>query len=250
MKRHALTLIATAALLAGCGSLVPPAGTATPPLRQDFRVGMTPIDIRTDTANEWDGFFADVRLRQVVGIALTGNRSLQASAAAVERVRAQYRIAEAGRLPTVNVGASANRQETGGSTSTSYSVNLGLASYEIDLFNRLGSLEGAALARYLAQQETQRGAQLSLVAETANAWLLLSAEQQRLTLAQQLRDSQQRTLNLTEQRHQLGAASGLERARARTAFEAARGEATRAQSAVTQARLQLELLAGQPLPDD
>ncbi len=250
MKRHALPLITAAALLAGCGSLVPPAGTATPPLRQDFRVGMTPMDIRTDTANEWDGFFADERLRKVVGIALTGNRSLQASAAAVERVRAQYRIAEAGRLPTVNVGASANRQETAGSTSTSYSVNLGLASYEIDLFNRLGSLEGAALARYLAQQETQRGAQLSLVAETANAWLTLAAEQQRLTLARKLRDSQQRTLNLTEQRHQLGAASGLERARARTAFEAARGDATRAQSAVTQARLQLELLAGQPLPDD
>lgn len=250
MKPQHLTLIATAVLLAGCGSLVPARDKATPPLRDDFRVTATPAVATTALAHEWDGFFADAQLRQIVGIALTGNRSLQASAAAVERVRAQYRIAEAGRLPTVTAGASANRQETGGSTSTTYSASLGLAAWEIDLFNRLGSLEGAALARYLAQQETQRGAQLSLVAEVANAWLLLAAEQQRLTLAQQLRDSQQRTLNLTEQRHRLGAASGLEGARARTAFEAARGEATRAQAAVTQARLQLELLAGQPLPDE
>ncbi|MDR7331913.1 efflux transporter outer membrane subunit [Roseateles asaccharophilus] len=252
MKRAHLTLMAAACtLLAGCGSLVPPTEKIAPPLRQDFRPGMTPINLPTDTANEWDGFFADARLRKVVGIALLENRGLRASAAVVERVRAQHRITEADRIPDLNAGASATRQQVaGGATTSSYAVNLGLASYEIDLFNRLASLEGAALSRYLAQQQTQRSAQLSLVAEVSNAWLTLAAEQQRLTLAQQLRDSQQRTLSLTEQRHQLGAASGLERARARTAFEAARGEATRAAAAITQARLALELLAGQPLPDD
>jgi len=251
MTRHHMTLLAAAcALLAGCGSLVPPADKIAPPLREDFRPTATPAATTSGAAHEWDGFFADARLRQVVGISLAQNRTLRASAAAVERVRAQYRIAEADRIPDLNAGASATRQQVaGGATSTSYAVNLGLASYEIDLFNRLGSLEGAALARYVAQQETQRSARLSLVAEVTNAWLALAAEQQRLTLAVQLRDSQQRTLALTEQRYQLGAAAGLERARARTAFEAARGEATRAQSAVTQARLALELLAGQPLPD-
>lgn len=254
MKRHlqtpALTLIAAAALLAGCGSLVPATDQPAPPLREGFRLAGAPVDLPADRAHEWDGFFADSRLRDVVGIALQQNRSLRASAAAVERVRAQYRIAEADRIPDLNAGASATRQRAaGGATTTSYGVNLGLASYEIDLFNRLASLEGAALARYLAQQETQRSARLSLVAEVTNAWLTLAAEQQRLALAQQLRDSQQRTLTLTEERYRLGAVAGLERARARTAFEAARGEATRALSAVTQARLQLELLAGQPLPD-
>jgi outer membrane protein, multidrug efflux system len=251
MKHLHLSLLASCLLIAGCGSLVPPTGKVAPPLRADFRPAAAPVDLPANTAHEWDGFFADARLRQVVGIALLENRSLRAGAAAVERVRAQYRITEADRIPDLNAGASASRQRAaGGPTTSSYAVNLGLAAYEIDLFNRLGSLEGAALARYLAQQETQRSARLSLVAEVSNAWLTLAAEQQRLALAQQLRDSQQRTLSLTEQRHQLGAASGLERARARTAFEAARGEATRAQSAVTQARLALELLAGQPLPED
>jgi NodT family efflux transporter outer membrane factor (OMF) lipoprotein len=251
MKRQHLTLaaLASAALLAGCGSLVPARDTTTPPLREDFRVTATPAATPAAVAHEWDGFFADARLREVVGIALAQNRSLQASAAAVERVRAQARIAEAARLPAVNAGASASRQEAGGNTTTSYSVNLGLAAWELDFFNRLGSLQGAALARFLAQQETQQGARLSLVAETTSAWLTLAAEQQRLALAEQLRDSQQRSLALTEERYRLGAVGGLERARARTAFEAARGEAERARAAVVQARLQLELLAGQPLPD-
>lgn len=249
MKPQLLPLIAATALLGGCASLVPARDATTAPLREDFRVTATPKAAAAAATHEWDGFFADARLRDVVGIALAGNRNLQASAAAVERVRAQYRIAEAGRLPGVNAGAAANRQQSGGSTSTSYSASLGLAAWEIDLFKRLASLEGAALARFAAQQETQRSAQLSLVAEVATAWLALAAERQRLTLALQLRDNQQRTLDLTEQRHRLGAASGLDLARARTAFEAARGEAMRAQAAVTQARLQLELLAGQPLPD-
>jgi multidrug efflux system outer membrane protein len=262
MKRRALMPAGSAALtlaaalaLSGCGNLVPPTGAPQAPLRDDFRVGPVVAEAplgdaaSASTANEWDGFFADERLRRVVGLALSGNRSLRASVAAVERARALYGISEWSRWPEVEGTVSASRQRSGGSTSSSYSVNLGLAAWEIDLFDRIGSLQGAALARYLAQQETQRGARLSLVAEVAEAWLNLAAEGQRQRLATELRDSQQRSLQLTERQYELGAASGLQRARAQTAFEAARGEAARSAAAVTQARLALELLAGQPLPD-
>jgi len=247
--------------LGACGSLVPSTDAPTPPLREDFRPGAIAAAASaasasasaapTAASHEWRGFFADARLDEVVAIALDQNRSLRASAAAVERVRAQYRVTAADRWPEINAGASATRQRTSGGAdpTTSYSVNLGLASYEIDLFNRLGSLEGAALSRFLAEQETQRSARLSLAAEVTTAWLALAAAQQRLALNQELRDSQQRSLDLAERQYALGAASGLDRARARTAFESARGDAAESVGAVTQARLQLELLAGQPLPD-
>jgi len=256
MKRFGLTPAALAALtlaLVGCGSLVPPVEPSQAPLRENFRAEAVPAEAALADAaavSEWDGFFTDERLRRVVGLALAGNRSLRASVAAVERARAQYGITEANRLPELRGTAGASRQ--GGdaaNTSNSYTVSLGLAAWELDLFNRLGSLQGAALARYLAQQETQRGARLSLVAQVADAWLTLAADGQRQRLAEALRDSQQRSLDLTERQYQLGAASGLQRARAQTAFEAARGEAARSAGAVRQARLALELLAGQPLPD-
>lgn len=246
--------------LTACGSLVPTDGGAKPPMREAFRVvtpaastasapgsALTP----SDATNEWQGFFADARIDRVVAVALGQSRSLRASAAAVERVRAQYRIAESDRLPQVSAGASVTRQRTATSgAGTSYAANLGLAAFEIDLFDRLGSLEGAALSRFLAEEENQRTARLSLVAEVTNAWLTLAAERQRLLLAEQLRESQRRTLDLTERQYQLGATSGLDRARARTAFESARGDAARSAGAVEQARLRLELLAGQPLPED
>ena len=251
MKR--ILLAGLAGVLAGCASLVPPPEQPAAGLRDSFRVGTAEPPLADPaTASEWDGFFADERLRSVVGLALAGNRSLRAGVAAVERARAQYGISRAARLPEVDATASAGRQQGAGSTvnaSGSYSVALGLAAWEIDLFNRVGSLEGAALARFLAQQETQQGARLALVAGVADAWLTLAAERERLRLAGQLRDSQRRTLDLTERQAELGAASGLQRARAQTAFEAARGEAARSAAAVLQARLALEMLAGQPLSE-
>ncbi|RVT87948.1 efflux transporter outer membrane subunit [Inhella crocodyli] len=246
-------VLATAVLsgtLAGCGSLVPAREADTVRLRDDFRLD-APLSAATgaEAGSEWDAFFTEPRLRQVVGLALQHNRSLRASAAAVERVRAQYAITQADRIPDLDASTSATRQRVAGNTATTYAVSVGLARYEIDLFDRLGSLQGAALVRFLGQQETQAAARLSLVAEVSNAWLALAAEQQRLRLAEALRDSQQRSLDLTEQQYRLGAVSGLVRARAQTAFEAARGEAARSRAAVTQARLQLELLAGQPLDE-
>ena len=261
VKRAAYTALVMSTLgLAGCGSLVPKADAPQATLRDSFRTDTFAAEIplaSTAQASEWDGFFADERLRGVVGLALTGNRSLRASVAAVDRARALYGISEAARWPELGGSVAATRQRNvgnaaggaSGNTGSSYSVSLGLAAWEIDLFNRLGSLEGAALARFLAQQQTQQGARLSLVAQVAEAWLSLAAEAQRLRLADELRASQQRTLDLIERQYQLGAASGLQRARAQTAFEAARGEAARSAAAVVQARLVLELLAGQPLPD-
>ena len=176
VKRAAYTALVLSAMgLAGCGSLVPKADAPQATLRDSFRTDTVATDVplsSTAQASEWDGFFADERLRGVVGLALTGNRSLRASVAAVDRARALYGISEAARWPELEGSATATRQRNvgntvggaSGNTVGSYTVSLGLAAWEVDLFNRLGSLEGAALARFLAQQQTQQGARLSLVA--------------------------------------------------------------------------------------
>lgn len=253
MKAQVCTTLA-ALLLAGCGNLVPPAETPQAALREQFRIvgdlpaTGTPIPA-TIASNEWDDFFTDPRLRSVVGLALADNRSLRAGAEAVARVRALYRVAENAVLPELEAQTGATRQRSAGSSSQSFTLGVSVPAWEIDLFDRLGSLKGAALARYLAQQDSQQAARLALVAETAATWLQLAADRQRLRLAEQQRDSQQHTLSLTERRYQAGAASGLDRARAQAAFEAARGAAAESAGTAERTRLALELLAGQPLPE-
>lgn len=252
MRRIGLSSAAVVLALAGCGTLVPPAEGPSAPLRDSFRATDDPAGPALSdraAAHEWGDFFIDERLSRVVGLALADNRTLRAGVAAVERARAFYGISAAARWPELEGTASVARQDSGAGAATGYTVALGVTAWEIDLFDRVGSLQGAALARFLGQQETQAGARLVLVADVAAAWLALAAERQRQRLAEELRDSQQRSLSLTERQYELGAASGLQRARAQAAFEAARGEAARSAAAAAQARLALELLAGQPLPE-
>jgi outer membrane protein TolC len=74
-----------------------------------------------------------------------------------------------------------------------YSVNLGVSAWEIDFFGRLRSLERAALEEYLATEEAERTARILLIAETANGWLTLAADREKLELARSTLDTQQAT---------------------------------------------------------
>ncbi|MCK7493502.1 MAG: TolC family protein [Comamonadaceae bacterium] len=132
--------LGAALALAGCGSLVPPAERPSAPLRESFRVGAEtgePALADGAAAHDWDTFFVDERLRQVVGLALAGNRSLRAGVAAVERARAQYGIASAARWPRLDGTVSAGRQPDGDGGGTRYAVALGVPAWEIDLFDRV-----------------------------------------------------------------------------------------------------------------
>ena len=80
-----LALLSTALLLAGCVSLAPSGAPTNPPLRADFRVGDADPALAAAEASAWDAFFADARLREVVQLALSGNRSLRASAGKLKR---------------------------------------------------------------------------------------------------------------------------------------------------------------------
>lgn len=82
----------------------------------------------------------------------------------------------------------------------------------------------AALASYLATEQTQRSVQATLVSETAQAWLTLSANEQLLQLSTPTLESRQHSQQLTQKRHALGAATGLELATAQASVETARGD--------------------------
>jgi multidrug efflux system outer membrane protein len=72
------------------------------------------------------------------------------------------------------------------------SATAGLSSYELDLFGKTRGLSDAALQTDLASAETARATRIALIAETANAWLVLAADQDRLATARQTMQSAQR----------------------------------------------------------
>lgn len=203
----------------------------------------------------WRDFFADPQLQQLIERALVNNRDLRIATLNVEAARAQYRIQRAELLPAIDASGAGSSQRVAETLSQngesyvarSYSAGVGITAYELDLFGRIRSLKRAALERYLGDAETRRSAQISLVAELANAYLSLLADQALLQMTQDTLSNQQASYELSRQRFEAGAASGLDLRQAQTALETARAELARYRRQVELDRNALGVLVGGPL---
>lgn len=247
-------LLAALALLSGCVNLAPQYQRPEAPVAGQWlpSTGVPSGDAAADI--HWQQFFTDSRLARLQTLALTNNRDLRLAGLNIEKAQAQYRIQRAAAFPTIDAGVSGTHSRTSSSgtasTSHEYSAQLGLSSYELDVFGRVQNLQDEALEDYLALTETRRSTQISLVAEVATAWLTLAADNERLQLAQETLRSQQATYELTQRSHALGGSSGLALAQAQTTVESARGDVAVYASQILQDRNALRLLVGSDIPDE
>jgi multidrug efflux system outer membrane protein len=134
--------------------------------------------------------------------------------------------------------------------SESYSVNLGVASWEIDLFGRIRSLKDQALQEFLATEQAGRGARISIIAGTASAYFALAADRANLDLAECTLASQQDSYRLIKRQFDADLISEIDVRRAQTQVDAARLDVGRYTERVAQSRNALNLLAGGTVPED
>jgi len=243
--------LAVSLVLSGCSTLEPRSTEVAPAIPSQWPVaatsgaqGAAPADV-ADIG--WRDFFVDPRLQAVITQSLENNRDLRVAVLNVERARAQYRIQRADRVPAVGVQGQMTRSGGDAPVTEQFSANLGVVEFELDLFGRVRNLSQAALQQYFAEAANRRSAQLSLVAEVANAWLTLGADSEQLRIAQATLATYEDSLRLTEARRQLGGASALELSQTRTLVETARTDVARFAGQVAQDRNALVLLAGGPI---
>jgi multidrug efflux system outer membrane protein len=247
--------LAMALALSGCATLAPRGNEVAPSIPSQWPTtqstgGTGQARVVTDVADiGWRAFFPDPRLQAVITQSLDNNRDLRVAALNVVRARAQYRIQRADRVPSFNVQGQMTRTGGDAPVSEQYSANLGVAEFELDLFGRVRNLGEAALQKYFAETENRRGAQLSLVAEVANAWLTLGADREQWRIAQATLAAHEDSLRLIEARHQRGGSSALDVSQARTLVETARTDVARFTGQVAQDRNALALLAGGPVDE-
>jgi len=233
-------------LLSAC-SLTPEYERPAAPVPTTFAGSVS--EVAAPALPAWSDFVADDRLRQVVTLALQNNRDLRVAMANVEQVRAQYRIQRANQAPTVNLGVTGNRQASeGGDITSTYTAGLLVSAWEIDFFGRLGSLKEAALAQYLASEESARAAQTSLVASVISTWLSLQADEDLLSFTQQTQATREDSLRLTRLRFDNGAASALDLRQAESLAASARATLAQQQRQRSQDLNALALLVGQAVP--
>lgn len=207
----------------------------------------------------WRDFFRDERLQALIALALENNRNLRVAVQRVEQARAQFGIAQGERLPLFGAQGTqqvtrqpANMRASGGdgpTVSHSYIAGVGMTAFELDFFGRVRNLSQAAYEEYLSTEEARRTVQLTLVAQTAEAYLNLRSAQSMLDLMDKTLEARQGTLDLVKVRLGVGVASDLDLAQAQGQLETVRADRIATERTIAQARNALQLLLGVPIPD-
>jgi outer membrane protein, multidrug efflux system len=223
-KVFAPVLIAASAIfLTGCGTLAPDYKQPVLPVAAQFAGASAEAASAAAADIEWQNFFADAKLKQLIEAALQNNRDLRIAALNIEQARAQFQIRRADQLPTINAALSGSRQSAGANgINSAYSAGLGITAYELDFFGRVANLKDAALAQFLATEEGRKTAQISLIASVANTYLALLADDELLSITQQTLATRQATSRLAKLRFDSGIASELDARSAETLLEAAK----------------------------
>jgi multidrug efflux system outer membrane protein len=199
--------------------------------------------------------FRDARLQSLIGQALTNNRDLRVAAANIAAARAQYHIQRAELLPEVDATggyrhASANPTAAAVGTSNggnSFSADLGITSFEIDLFGRVRSLTTAAQDRYFETEAAARATRLTLVGDIATAWLTYASDKSLLKIARDTATSAQSSVALTSARLKGGVAPRTDLAQAQIILQTAQSDVAQQTTALAQDINALQLLVGAPV---
>lgn len=201
---------------------------------------------------DWQHFVVHSPLRRIVTIALENNRNLRQTLLKIEAVRARYRITRSDQWPGISGRASDTRERlphdvsgTGtAATRSTYQVDLGLNSFEMDLFGRVKSLSEAALQTWLSQEMTARAGRISLIAEVINAYISRNGAKAEYDLIARTLATREISLELIEKQRRYGAGSELDFQEALGLAERARARLEKAARSLAVAGNSLALLTG------
>ncbi|WP_294353949.1 efflux transporter outer membrane subunit [uncultured Sphingomonas sp.] len=133
------------------------------------------------------------------------------------------------------------------SNRSTFSAQLGVTAFEIDLFGRVRSLTSAALNRYFGQEAAARATRLTLVSDIANAWVTYGSDASLLKIAQDTATSAQRSVQLTRARLAGGVSPRSDVRQAEQVLETAQADLAQQRSLLAQDVNALQLLVGAPV---
>lgn len=176
----------------------------------------------------WRSFFADEKLVSLIDTALKNNKDLNVTLQDIEIARNEIRARKGDLLPTVGYQVGAGVEKVGrytsqgaGDASTDITpgasvpdilpdYNFGLqANWEVDVWHKLRNAKQAALTRYLSTVEGKNFVITNLVAEVANNYYELLADDNQLEIVKQNIALQSNALELMKIQMQATRVTGL-----------------------------------------
>lgn len=194
--------------------------------------------------DDWIAAFGDPALVALVDLALERNPNVEAARAGLAAARAQARIANAGRLPSLDANFRASETDGGMASGSSFSLGLD-AGWQADVWGRLSDQARAGYLGAEAAQADWAGARLSIAAAASRAWYALTEAGLQTALAQRDVDTRTRQLSIVERRFQRGVARSSEVRTARSALASSRAALASRERAEASAARRLETLVAE-----
>lgn len=217
MARGAIPALMLALMLGGC-ALASGGSGAVPdpsiPLPQNWSdAGAAKPDY--DPATYWRAL-EDPALTSLVEEALKNNLDIAQAASRLASARETLRQAHAAFLPQISATGSGTRA-VGSGASSDITTSLGLnASWEIDLFGKLGNSVKASRFDYRAAGYSLGDLQRAIAGQVAEQVISARATAQQLSIARDTLKNQDENLQIARWRNQAGLASSLDVEQARS----------------------------------
>ncbi|WP_027467939.1 efflux transporter outer membrane subunit [Deefgea rivuli] len=213
--RHRLNLmlIAVSAALSACAVNLPqPEPAQLAPQEKNWQAS-SPSAARLAEQKEWWQSWNDPVLDTLLNAAQQANPTLEFAQARIREARAKAYSAKSYLWPTVGATAAGTRSKNGllesGKMSNDGSVGLD-ANWEIDLWGGIRIATQSILADMAAREVEWHDAQVSIAAETANAYVALRAYQAMADIVAADLESRNRSLQLTIDKERVGLASPVD----------------------------------------
>ncbi len=207
---------------------------------------------------EWWSVFSDPELNQYEAQALKANQSIEIARNQLQQARASARISTAGLFPQLGAAVSAQRSQTSAgkpttsgiplaapSTSNDFLVPFNL-SWEADIFGGVRRGIESANAAYQASAAGLENTRLLVTSELAVDYFTLRELDAEISVVDASVEYQAKSLQLVQNRHAGGIASGLDVAQQETLLNSTRTQATLLRRQRAQFEHALAALVGVP----
>jgi multidrug efflux system outer membrane protein len=190
----------------------------------------------------WWRVFRDTTLNRLIDYALANNSDVGMALSRVDVARLQMGVAREEYLPAIDASVSLSGSHTT-TTTQSYQVVPQL-SWELSLFGALRNATAAARERWVAEEWTLRGVQLTLSAEVASAYFQLLGYERNLYIAEQSLSLREESATLIDSLFQHGMATGVALQQARSLVYTAAADIPSYKRSIRQMQLSLATLLG------
>ncbi len=205
----------------------------------------------TEPAADWWKGFGDPALDRLVSAALAQSPVLRGASFSIDEAEALLRLALLGRGADLSsrAGASASRTASSDARLDVRGDAALLAGWEFDAFGRLDALIAAARSDRQGAVELRRDLAVSLVSETALAYITLRSSEARLQVARRNNAVQRESLELVRFLFENGRTTQLDLARAESQFRTTLASIPVFEAEIEASRNRLAALTGLPASD-